>query len=278
MLQTHSPASWSVPSHCASHGQTVLRCGLGDLTAPYTIQVNARVAGAVPYSVRAFALVTAENGAGQGVASALARVRAPKSRPRPSHPPRAVVHRPPTVADPAIPAEPMTPMRPDPVPPESGMQPAAPAAPAAPAQPAAPAPVPPGPVQPGTPPTLPAASPSAALPQVAAEQASPSPKPPTARGAETTELTMLTPTGAMAAGKRSWATVVAVAVAGEAMLLWLAASLRMWRRGLVASPVGALRRGSRAVAMAPVRGARAVVTAPTRLGRSIAGGMSRMFR
>jgi hypothetical protein len=44
------------------------------------------------------------------------------------------------------------------------------------------------------------------------------------------ELTPVTPAGALRSGRASWATVVAIGIVAEAGLLWLAAGLTMWRR------------------------------------------------
>ena len=72
----------------------------------------------------------------------------------------------------------------------------------------------------GGPPILPGA-PSPALPQLA-PHASP--------GSGISELDTLSPAGAMQAGRTSWATLIAIAVAGEAGLLWLIAGFTVWRR------------------------------------------------
>jgi hypothetical protein len=63
--------------------------------------------------------------------------------------------------------------------------------------------------------------PSPALPQLA-PHASP--------GSGISELDTLSPAGAMQAGRTSWATLIAIAVAAEAGLLWLIAGFTVWRR------------------------------------------------
>jgi hypothetical protein len=69
---------------------------------------------------------------------------------------------------------------------------------------------------------VPAASAPAVLPQIAAH--------PSAHGEGVSELSTLSPAGAMQAGRWSWATLIAVAVVTEAGLLWLVAGFTVWRR------------------------------------------------
>jgi hypothetical protein len=64
------------------------------------------------------------------------------------------------------------------------------------------------------------------LPQIAPPQPSPLPSP----SEGISELTTMAPAGALRAGRTSWATVIAVAIAAEAGLLWLVAGLTVWRR------------------------------------------------
>ncbi len=76
-------------------------------------------------------------------------------------------------------------------------------------------------------PGLPAPGEAAAVPQIA-PSVSPSPVPSASQGIS--ELTTIAPAGALRAGRNSWATMVAIAIVGEAGLLWLFAGLTMWRR------------------------------------------------
>jgi hypothetical protein len=64
------------------------------------------------------------------------------------------------------------------------------------------------------------------LPQLAAPQMTSSPSP----NSGISELTTLSPAGAMQAGRASWATLIAIAVVAEAGLLWLATGLTVLRR------------------------------------------------
>lgn len=80
----------------------------------------------------------------------------------------------------------------------------------------------PPPILPGGPAVpLPGASAPAALPQIATH---PSPD------EGISELSTMSPAGAMQAGRTSWATLIAVAVVTEASLLWLVAGFTVWRR------------------------------------------------
>ena len=47
---------------------------------------------------------------------------------------------------------------------------------------------------------------------------------------------MFTPERALAEDRRSWATVIALAIVAETALLWLVTGRAMWRRGLVHLP------------------------------------------
>lgn len=100
-----------------------------------------------------------------------------------------------------------------------------PQAPAAPDLSGAAAAVPPPP-----PPSLSAGGPgaSAALPQIAAGPPTPAPK--ASHGDGISELSTLSPAGAMQAGRWSWATLIAVAIVTEAGLLWLVTGFTVWRR------------------------------------------------
>jgi hypothetical protein len=130
-------------------------------------------------------------------------------------------------------------------PPAPRKAPSAPAPVAEPAPAPAPAPgglpvVPPAPSIPhapdvsagaGVPPTAgPAGIPEVPLPGVSAPAALPQIAPKTSPGEGVSELNTLSPTGAMQAGRTSWATLIAVAVVAEAGLLWLVAGLTVWRR------------------------------------------------
>jgi hypothetical protein len=99
------------------------------------------------------------------------------------------------------------------------LSPIIPHVPIVPDLPGAAAPASPPPGLPAVP--LPGASPPAALPQIATR---PSP------GEGVSELHMMSPAGAMQAGRASWATVIAVAVVTEAGMLWLVAGFTVWRR------------------------------------------------
>jgi hypothetical protein len=63
------------------------------------------------------------------------------------------------------------------------------------------------------------------LPEIAPHPSRASP------GEGISELSTLSPASAMRAGRWSWATLIAVAIVGEAGLLWLVAGLSVWRRG-----------------------------------------------
>ena len=69
---------------------------------------------------------------------------------------------------------------------------------------------------------------SAALPQIAAGPPTPAPK--ASHGDGISELSTLSPAGAMQAGRWSWATLIAVAIVTEAGLLWLVTGFTVWRR------------------------------------------------
>ena len=111
-----------------------------------------------------------------------------------------------------------------PIIPHVGLEPEAPAG--APAVPIPGGPGPGGGLIPGGPPAAPA---PATLPQIAPRagtqtvaKASP--------GQGTSELDMVSPSGALQAGRRSWATLIAIAVVTEAGLLWLVAGFTVLRR------------------------------------------------
>jgi hypothetical protein len=153
--------------------------------------------------------VPSESGfASESPAAVLPQRPSPLARPRAAHrvPAAAPSHAPAHVRPPAVPHAPVIPHLP--VPPAE-----APVAPIAPIVPPANAPL-------GGPPVLPPA-PSPALPQLA-PHASP--------GSGISELDTLSPAGAMQAGRTSWATLIAIAVAAEAGLLWLVAGFAVWRR------------------------------------------------
>jgi hypothetical protein len=80
---------------------------------------------------------------------------------------------------------------------------------------------PPGGAPMGGPVPLPGASAPAVLPRIA---------PKTVPGEGVSELSTLSPAGAMRAGRTSWATLVAIAVVSEAGLLWLVAGFAVMRR------------------------------------------------
>ncbi|GAB2802713.1 hypothetical protein GCM10027176_04190 [Actinoallomurus bryophytorum] len=146
----------------------------------------------------------------------------PATLPRSAHPQGRVPAAPPRLRVPARPSgSPKAPSAPpaaaEPAP---GRLPVVPDAPVIPDAPAAAAPSATGPIG-GPPLPLPIVSAPAALPQIA-------PKTPPGEGVS--ELSTLSPAGAMQAGRTSWATLVAVAVVAEAGLLWLVAGLTVWRR------------------------------------------------
>jgi hypothetical protein len=163
----------------------------------------------------------------QGPSSPAARPRAPRHQAPAAAPPHAPAH----ARPPAVPHAPVIPHLP-----------VAPVPPAAegPALPPPNAPLggpPPAPAAPGAPVVAPV---SPALPQLA-----PHPSP----GSGVSEL--VSPAGAMQAGRTSWATLIAVAVAAEAGLLWLIAGLTVWRRKR--TPEGGGRRRTLSRRLAPSR-------------------------
>jgi hypothetical protein len=115
-----------------------------------------------------------------------------------------------------------------PIIPHAGLKPEAPAG--APAVPIPGGPIPGGGLVPGgplggspgapAPATLPQLAPRAGVQTVA--KASP--------GQGTSQLDMVSPSGALQAGRRSWATLIAIAVVTEAGLLWLVAGFTVLRR------------------------------------------------
>jgi hypothetical protein len=135
-------------------------------------------------------------------------------RPARPHVPAAAHTRPPT-----------TPHAPT-IPPVA-LEPEAPAG--APAAPIPAAPITGGPMPGGLLGGPPGAPTPATLPQIAPQAGAPT-APKASPGQGISELDTLSPAGAMQAGRRSWATLIAIAVVTEAGLLWLVAGLTVLRR------------------------------------------------
>lgn len=159
-------------------------------------------------------------------------VPSPQIRSDAARPSWSGAHRPPRPHTPASPtgaAHGSPPSPPHaPIIPHVGLEPQAPAG--APAVPIPGGPVPGGGLIPGGPPGVsPGAPTPATLPQIAPRagaqtvaKASP--------GQGTSELDMVSPASALQAGRRSWATLIAIAVVTEAGLLWLVAGFTVLRR------------------------------------------------
>jgi hypothetical protein len=170
-------------------------------------------------------------------------VPSPQVRSEAARPPWSGTHRPPRPRPPAA-AHGRPPTTPHaPLIPHVGLEPEAPAgAPAVPAPaggPEAPAgapavPAPAGGPPPGGPLGGPAGGPAgvptpATLPQIA-PQAGVQAVPKASPGQGVSELNTLSPAGAMQAGRKSWATLIGIAVVTEAGLLWLITGLTVLRR------------------------------------------------